>query len=111
MNDQRTPHLNLPLPGNSLDIDLPRIQQAFVTLDEKIATLALLLTSDDLSLDTLQEVVTAIKAARTDIGAVNAVVAGQLAAQNTAINSQLAAQNAQVAAQLTALSALVYAGL
>ena len=48
---------------------------------------------------------------RTEIGAVNALVASQLAAQNTAINAQLTAQNDAVAQQLAALSALVYAGL
>lgn len=45
------------------------------------------------------------------IGAVNALVASQLAAQNTAINAQLTAQNDAVAQRLAALSALVYAGL
>ena len=119
-----TPHLSLPLPhpDNSLAEDVIRIRDAFTVLDQKIAALDTLLTSDDLTLDSVQELVGAIKAARTDIGSLNALVARQLAAQNTAINAQLAAQNtainAQLAAQneavaqqLAALSALVYAGL
>ncbi len=97
-----TPHLSLPLPhpDNSLAEDVIRIRDAFTVLDQKIAALDTLLTSDDLTLDSVQELVGAIKAARTEIGAVNALVASQLAAQNTA-----------VAQQLAALSALVYAGL
>ena len=108
-----TPHLSLPLPhpDNTLAEDVIRIRDAFTVLDQKIAALDALLTSDDLTLDCVQELVGAIKAARTDIGSLNALVASQLAAQNTAINAQLAAQNEAVAQQLAALSALVYAGL
>lgn len=108
-----TQHLNLPLPaaGNMLSDDVIRIRDAFTVLDQKIAALDTLLTSDDITLDSVQELVDAIKAARTEIGAVNALVASQLEAQNTAINTQLAAQNEAVAQQLAALSALVYAGL
>ena len=108
-----TPHLSLPLPhpDNSLAEDVIRIRDAFTVLDQKIAALDTLLTSDDLTLDSVQELVGAIKAARTEIGAVNALVASQLATQNTAINAQLAAQNDAVAQQLAELSALVYAGL
>lgn len=111
--DDRTDHLDLPLPhpDNSLAEDVIRIRDAFTVLDQKIAALDALLTSDDLTLDSVQELVGAIKAARTDIGSLNALVASQLAAQNTAINAQLAAQNDAVAQQLAALSALVYAGL
>lgn len=113
MINEITPHLYLPLPhpDNDLGDDVLRLRDALSAIDSKVATLDLLLASDDLSLDTLQEVVSAIKAARTEIGAVNALVASQLATQNTAINAQLAAQNAQVSQQLAALSALVYAGL
>lgn len=100
-----TPHLSLPLPhpDNTLAEDVIRIRDAFTVLDQKIAALDTLLTSDDLTLDSVQELVGAIKAARTEIGAVNAL--------NTAINAQLTAQNDAVAQQLAALSALVYAGL
>lgn len=108
-----TPHLNLPMPhpDNNLAEDVIRIRGAFTVLDQKIAALDTLLTSDDLTLDSVQELVGAIKAARTEIGAVSALVAQQLATQNAAINSELVAQNDAVAQQLAALSALVYAGL
>lgn len=98
MNDLRTTHLNLPLPGNSLEIDLPRIQQAFTLLDEKIAALDVLLASDDLTLDTMRELVEAIKASRGDI---TQILAGK--ADRTAVDAQLnakadkAAVDAQVA--------------
>lgn len=113
MQNDLTPNLGLPLPHpeNELAEDVIRIRDAFTVLDQKIAALDTLLTSDDLTLDSVQELVGAIKAARTEIGAVNALVASQLAAQNTAINAQLTAQNDAVAQQLAALSALVYAGL
>lgn len=113
MAEEFTQHLNLPLPHpeHLLSDDVLRIRDAFTALDQKIAALDALLTSDDLTLDSVQELVDAIKAARTEIGAVNALVASQLSAQNTAINAQLTAQNDAVAQQLAALSALVYAGL
>lgn len=108
-----TPHLSLPLPhpDNLLQEDVLRIRDALTALDTKIAALDTLLNSDDLTLDSVQELVGAIKAARTELGTINALVAGQLADQNSAIATQLADQNAAVAQQLAALSALVYAGL
>lgn len=91
MPDTLTAHLHLPLPHpeHLLDEDAIRIRNAFTALDQKIAALDTLLTSDDLSLDTLQELVSAIKAARTETGAVSTLIAGQLATQNTAINQRL----------------------
>lgn len=132
---QTTPHLGLPLPhpDNSLEDDVPRIRAALAVLDHKVEALDMLLHSDDLTLDTVQELVAAIKAARSDIGAVNTLVAeqlaiqeanlsnrltiqsaaidSQLAGQQSAVNTQLASQNDRVAAQLTAISTLLYAGL
>ena len=97
-----TPHLSLPLPdpGNSLAEDVLRIRDAFTVIDQKIAALDTVLASDDLTLDTLQELVAAIKAARTEVGSVNTLVANQLAIQNV-----------EVTARLETISALVYAGL
>ena len=113
MQNDLTPNLGLPLPhpGNELEEDVLRLRDALSALDTAVGTLRALVSSDDLTLDSVQELVGAIKAARTEIGAVNALVASQLAAQNTAINAQLSAQNDAVAQQLAALSALVYAGL
>lgn len=113
MPEMLTAHLGLPLPHpeNELAEDVLRIRDAFTALDQKLEAIDLLLSSDDLTLDSLQELVTAIKQTRTEAGAVSALVAQQLADQNAAINSQLAAQNDAVTQQLAALSALVYAGL
>lgn len=110
---QTTPHLGLPLPhpDNSLEDDVPRIRAALAALDQKVEALDTLLHSDDLTLDTVQELVGAVKAARSDIGALNTLVAGQLAANSAAINTQLSSQDQRVAAQLTAISSLLYAGL
>ena len=69
MNDQRTEHLKLPLPCNSLEIDLPRIQQAFIALDQKISAIDTLLSSDDVTLDQVQELVNSIKSNRSLIQA------------------------------------------
>ena len=110
---QTTPHLGLPLPhpDNSLEDDVPRIRAALAALDRKVEALDTLLHSDDLTLDTVQELVAAIKAARTDIGAVNTLVAEQLAANNAAVTTQLSSQDERVSAQLSAISSLLYAGL
>lgn len=111
MDDLRTPHLDLPLPCNpdSLEADMPRILAAFRALDAKIEALDTLLASDDVTLDTVQELVAAIKAARTDLNVIDTLVADQLAAQNSAIASQLAAQNAAVGQQMSAALTDVFA--
>ncbi len=108
-----TAHLSLPLPSpaNTLAVDVLRIREAFTALDAKIAALDTLLSSDDVTLDSVQELVAAIKASQTEMGAVTAQVAAQLAVQDAQVAAQLTAQDAQVAAQLADLSALVYAGL
>lgn len=61
--NETTPHLALPLPhpSNSLEDDVLRLRDAFSALDTKIQALDTLLASDDISLDSLQELVTAIK--------------------------------------------------
>lgn len=104
MLETLTTHLRLPLPHpeHMLNEDVIRIRDAFTALDQKIAALDTLLTSDDLSLDTIQELIGAIKAARTEIGAVRTLIASQLTAQNTAIASQLATQNTAINTSLTA---------
>lgn len=61
--DETTSHLALPLPhpSNSLEDDVLRLRTALNGIDTKIQALDALLASDDISLDTLQELVTAIK--------------------------------------------------
>ncbi|POZ60172.1 hypothetical protein [Chromobacterium alticapitis] len=100
-----TPHLNLPLPhpANSLAEDVLRIRDAFTALDQKIASLDALLASDDLNLDTLQELVAAIKRERGDLDQ----AAAQLVEQKNALNARLAEHDAQ----LKTLAALACAGL
>ncbi|WP_434632069.1 hypothetical protein [Chromobacterium sp. CV08] len=85
--DNQTPHLSLPLPnpGNSLAEDVLRIRDAFTTLDQKMASLDALLSSDDLNLDTVQELVAAVKRARGDIDA----AAGQFTEQKRIVDAQL----------------------
>lgn len=65
--DNRTAHLNLPLPDptNSLAVDVLRIIDSFNTLDSKIAALDLLLASSDVNYDTVQEIVDRLK--NTDV--------------------------------------------
>lgn len=61
--DETTTHLALPLPhpSNSLEDDVLRLRTALNGIDTKLQALDTLLASDDISLDTLQELVTAIK--------------------------------------------------
>ncbi len=61
--DDRTEHLDLPLPhwDNLLWDDVIRLRKALVVLDAKVRLLDELLASDDVGLDALQELVNAIK--------------------------------------------------
>lgn len=138
MIDQRTNHLGflIPHPDNLLEEDIVRIRTAFIGIDSKIDAIDTLLASDDINLDTLQELVTAIKAAQSDLGLVDQLIAAQLDTFGTAVaqqlstlqssvNQQLANQTQQVNTQLQtiatqisgmqasvdAMGALVYAGL
>lgn len=74
--DDRTPHLNLPLPhvDNALTFDVARLRDCFNALDGKLQDLDTLLASDDLTLDQLQEIVTFIKDNRADVDALLALV-------------------------------------
>ncbi|QEL57055.1 hypothetical protein [Chromobacterium paludis] len=100
-----TPHLNLPLPhpANSLAEDVLRIRDAFSALDQKLASLDALLASDDLNLDTLQELVAAIKRERGDLDQ----AAAQLTEYKNAVNARLAGHDDR----LQTLTALACAGL
>lgn len=138
MTTQNTPHLGLPLPhpDNPLEEDIVRIRTAFTGLDRKIQAIDTMLSSDDINLDTLQELVSAIKAAQSDLGLVDqliadqletfgATVAQQLDTLQGSVNQQLMNQSAQVNAQMQSvgtqiasmqasvddMGALVYAGL
>lgn len=69
MIDDRTSHLNLPLPHeeNFLTEDVARMRLAFTNIDAKFLALDNLLSSDDTTLDQVQELVNAIKDNRTDV--------------------------------------------
>lgn len=71
VTDDRTPHLNLPLPNldNFLTEDVPRLREALTAIDTKFGALDILLASDDATLDAVQELVNAIKSDRTTITA------------------------------------------
>lgn len=79
--DDRTPNLQIPMVCNPGDLatDYARLRTAFLQIDTKLHQLDVLLQSDDLTLDTVQEVVAAIKASRNDITAVNVMVSNQVA--------------------------------
>lgn len=112
MNDL-TPHLRLPLPhpANDLESDVQRLRDALQGVDSHLALIDQLLSSDDMSLDSVQELVDAIKAARGDMTALDQLIAERLDAYTVMVTEQLNQQNAAVSAQLSTLSALVYAGL
>lgn len=78
MIDDRTTNLNLPLPhpANDLEDDVGRLRSALSAVDGKLHLIDLLLASDDLTLDTVQELVTAIKSAQADILALDTVDGG-----------------------------------
>jgi hypothetical protein len=76
MIDDKTPNLVLPLPHplNSLDVDVLRLRTALYAIDTKIATLDDLLASDDTDLDTVREIVEAVKSAQGDIAGLGDLV-------------------------------------
>ena len=69
--DQLTPGKGLPLPhpDNGLEDDVLRLRQALTAIDSYIAAMEALLASNDPTLDTLQELVTSIKANKTTVDA------------------------------------------
>ncbi|WGG48831.1 hypothetical protein [Rugamonas sp. DEMB1] len=103
MINQSTPHLQLPLPhpDNQLDDDVARLRAALTALDGAVYTLRGLVASDDVNLDTVQEIVTVLKSAQGDIGNVTALLATKVG------KDEFAAYKAQ----LSTLTALIYAGL
>jgi hypothetical protein len=107
MPEVLTPHLSLPLPhpSHSLDADVLRIRDAFTAIDQKIAALDTLLSSDDLTLDTLQELVTAIKSARGEIGVLKEVVDEQVASMLGSVNARFSALDGTIVSHAAALEA------
>ena len=97
VTDDKTPHLaiQLPHPSNLLEDDVLRLRSAITAIDTKFEQLDNLLASDDLSLDTIQELVNAIKLATADLidhvgsgGAVHAAATGTVAGFMSAADKQ-----------------------
>lgn len=113
MTELATPNLRLPLPDpdGNLETDVLRIWQAFQFLDSKIAALDILLSSDDLNLDTVRELVAAIKANRADLDAVladkasSAALVAETAARQLADSNEAQARADAIAAEAQARAA------
>lgn len=105
MINETTQHLGLqlPHPTNSLEDDVLRLRSAFNAIDAKFQALDAMLASDDASLNTIQELVDAIKADALDLldhvgsggtvhAAATASVAGFMSATDkTALDGHLGA--------------------
>lgn len=74
---QTTPHLALPLPhpDNDLETDVARLREAFTQVDGALFSLRSLVASDDVNLDTVQEIVTVLKQAQGNIGDITSLLA------------------------------------
>ncbi|WP_256077654.1 hypothetical protein [Massilia sp. YIM B04103] len=77
MIDQKTSYLHLPLPhpDNELKDDVLRLRDCLAGLDGAILALRGLVASDDVNLDTIQEIVMVLKGAQGDIGSITALLA------------------------------------
>lgn len=75
--EQQTAHLALPLPhpDNDLGDDVFRLRDALTRIDGAVYALRALVVSDDVNLDTVQEVVAVLKQAQGDIGDITALLA------------------------------------
>ena len=118
MINETTTHLGLqlPHPSNSLEEDVLRLRSMINAIDAKFLLLDTLLGSNDINLDTLQELVTAIKADVSALashigagGAVHAAATGSVAgfmsaADKTALDAHLGAGGAAHAAATTTVN-------
>lgn len=102
MHDDKTAHLALPLPhpDNRLEVDVLRLRAAFAVIDDRLAALTTALSADDESLSSVQEIISALQAARDDI-----------AALDTLIDSKVATLTADMQAETARLRPLIYAAL
>ncbi|MDR2164576.1 MAG: hypothetical protein LBO79_02885 [Zoogloeaceae bacterium] len=105
MHDEKTLHLELPLPHphNDLEIDILRLRAALGQLDAHLSGIDALLSVDNEDLDTLHEIVEAVKLAHEDIAALNALVESEVAQSISGVKDDIAA--------LQTLTPLIYAGL
>lgn len=109
MIDQKTPNLQMPLPhpANALEDDVLRLRDALNQVDGLIFTMHELLASNDVNLDTVQEIVTVLKDAQGDIGDITAVLASKAtAAAMNAVAADLATTQASLQTTIGKLNTL-----
>ena len=99
---QTTPHLGLPLPhpDNDLETDVARLREAFTQVDGALFSLRSLVASDDIHLDTVQEIVTVLKLAQGNIGDITALLALKANKSDVAASLALKADTVYVDDQL-----------
>lgn len=95
---QQTTHLALPLPhpDNDLQDDVFRLRDALTQIDGVVFALRALVASDDVNLDTVQEVVAVLRQAQGDIGDITALLATKASVSSF---NQLAAATYQALAE------------
>ena len=81
---EQTTHLGLPLPhqDNPLEEDVLRLRAALAAIDGKFYALDALLASNDASLDSIQEIVTALKGSVATVSALSASFAAHAGNMN-----------------------------
>lgn len=104
---QTTPHLGLPLPhpDNVLEDDVARLREALTQIDGSLFTLRSLVASDDVNLDTVQEIVAVLTQAQGDIGNVTALLATKASVASLALLSSTTVQALALKADRTELPA------
>ena len=102
MIDQKTPNLELPLPhpDNELRDDVVRIRESLTRIDGVAQSLFSLVASDDVNLDTVQEIVAVLKHAQTDIADITDVLATKAFSAEVNVALALKADSATVSQQL-----------
>lgn len=105
--DDRTANQDyqLPHPTNLLEVDVYRLRNALVSIDANVSAILALLQSDNLDLDTVQELVDAIEANQADIGSLLGVLADAEAARDDAEAAAVAAAASAISAAGSATTA------
>jgi hypothetical protein len=98
MIDHKTPNLELPLPhpDNELRDDVVRIRQSLSKIDGVAQSLFSLVASDDVNLDSVQEIVAVLKHAQADIGDITSVLSTKAFAADVEAAIQLKADRMDV---------------
>lgn len=102
MIDQKTPNLELPLPhpDNELRDDVVRIRESLTKIDGIAQSLFSLVASDDVNLDSVQEIVAVLKHAQSDIGDITSVLATKAFVSDVNASLLLKADKADTDAKL-----------